>query len=406
MPQSPVPYGRLAPGRGNRNESTRVHNLSTVLSWVHHEPGVTRAELTRVTGLNRSTIGALVTELGQHALVYEGAGAVVGVGRPSPTVNPNPRVVALSINPDVDGITVGAVGLGGRVISQATRDLDAPPTVQDMLDLLPELVDEALSHGQVDRLVGAGVTVPGLVRRADGLVVRAPHLDWRDAPVAEDVARVLGLPTRVENDATAALIAESIFGGARGYADVVYLNGSASGIGGGVLTAGSIMLGADGFASELGHAMVAPKGERCHCGRRGCLEQEVNLRLLRAAAGVRRFGPGGLERHLSAGDNAAFTSEVDRQVDLLALGIANLVTVFNPSLVLLGGFLGSLWWARQERMRATVTANAFAPMADALTLAQVQLREDLLVVGGAELAFASVLSDPLGGGLLPAGSEA
>lgn len=389
-----APYGRLAPGRGNRNEGTRQHNLSTILSWVHHQPGVTRAELTRMTGLNRSTVGAMVAELQQGGLVYEGRSLAHGVGRPSPEVHPSESVIALAVNPDVDAITLGAVSLGGFLLSSATRECDSPPSVDEFLMQLPALIDEALAPIEVDRVVGIAVAVPGLVRRADGSVVRAPHLDWNGVPLRDRVAAVTGLPVYVENDATSALVAESIFGGARGIQDVVYLNGSASGIGGAVLGGGTVMAGSDGFAGELGHLMVNSAGDRCHCGRRGCLESEVNLPRLHAAARVRRFGPGGLERHLHLAGEGELAAEVDRQVDMLAVGIANLVTVFNPSHVLLGGFLGTLWAARDERLESGVRRAALRPMADGLMITRARLREDLLPVGAAELAFAPLLRDP------------
>src|SRR6187431_313172 len=108
-----TPGPGLTASAGSRNEQTRRHNLSTLLTLVHHRGSLSRADLTRLTGLNRSTIGALTGELADLGLVFESAALEAGtVGRPSPMVNARADVVALAINPDVDAIEVGAVGLG------------------------------------------------------------------------------------------------------------------------------------------------------------------------------------------------------------------------------------------------------------------------------------------------------
>ena len=97
---------------GARNEQTRRHNLSAVLTHLHHSGALTRAELTRRTGLNRSTIGALVAELADKKLVHETLDdAHASVGRPSPRVHPNSNIAALALNPDVDALIIGVVGL-------------------------------------------------------------------------------------------------------------------------------------------------------------------------------------------------------------------------------------------------------------------------------------------------------
>ena len=385
----------LTAGRGSRNEATRQHNLSTLLSLVHHRPGVSRAELTRITGLNRSTIGLLVADLAQAGLVIETAPATGTVGRPSPIVVPDPRVAAIAINPDVDAIIVGLVGLGGVVHARERFARGAIPTVEDMVAIVSAQARDML-EGRDLRIVGAGVAIPGLVRVRAGEVARAPHLLWRDQPVAEPLARELGVPVAVDNDANAGLVAETLFGAGRDHRNLVYLNGSVSGIGGAVLVDGAVLRGADGFAAELGHTLARTDGERCHCGRTGCLETEVNVQRLEAAAGRGRIDHDDVSASLAAAASPALDAEVEHQIDILARACASFVSVFNPERLLLGGFLAGLIEQRPGRLAQALAEHSFAPLTDRLDVSAAALGDELLMVGAAELAFGELLADPLG----------
>src|SRR5690606_27898027 len=196
-------------------------------------------------------------------------------------------------------------------------------------------------------------------------------------------------------DAALALMAEIRFGAGRGIDDVLYLNGSVSGIGGAAFVGGRPMVGADGFAGEFGHTLVRSDGDTCDCGRRGCLETEVNVQRLAASTRLAEHPADALHLDLreATGDLA---DEVERQADVLATAIANLVGAFNPSTVILGGFLGSLHEARPEAIATAVHREAFAPLAESITIVSAELGEDIHMVGAAELAFAPLLVDPLG----------
>jgi predicted NBD/HSP70 family sugar kinase len=203
-----------------------------------------------------------------------------------------------------------------------------------------------------------------------------------------------GYPAFAGNDANLGMIAETVFGAGRGVSDLVYLNGSTSGIGAGVLAGARPLWGARGYAAELGHTLINSKGRRC--GQRGCLETEVNLRRLQAALGREPLSADGMERALRAGAGSAFKVEVRRQLDLLGRAIAGFVATFNPELVLLGGFLGTLHAAMPSRLEACVARLCFAPAVAGLKIQRVALGEKLLMVGAAELAFQALLADPIG----------
>ncbi|MCU1476673.1 MAG: hypothetical protein JWQ64_1366 [Subtercola sp.] len=393
----------LSAGVGNSNDQTRRHNLSTILTMLHHGGAQTRAQLTRQSGLNRSTIGALVTELAELGLAYETEPEDSGlVGRPSPIVHANEKVVAVTVNPDVDAITIGVVGLGAELHKRIRFETASVPTVREAVNVVSAVLAGMRSELDAQfRVVGVGIAIPGLVNSDDGTVLLAPHLGWHDEAVAEPISAALGYPARAANDAGLATVAESLFGSGRGVNDLVYLNGSASGIGGGVLAGGSMLRGAQGFAGELGHTLVNSAGIRCHCGKVGCLETEVNLGRLLAVLGRDSLGLDELDALLvpdAAGGALApeVQAEVDRQLDVLALAIGNFISVFNPESFVLGGFLGSLYGANPERLRAAVKDVTLGTLGDSVRIDRAQLRSRLLTIGAAELAFGDVLADPAG----------
>ncbi|MGN6742201.1 MAG: ROK family protein, partial [Amnibacterium sp.] len=257
--------------QGGRNDLVRRHNLALVLRRVHVAPA-TRSELTRVSGLNRSTIGALVAELADRGLVVEDEPAGAGqVGRPSPIVRPSDVPVAIAVNPELDAVTVAVVRLGGRVLAKERIPLDAPPTPEDAVRLAADAARRLLRGAGEVRLLGAGVAVPGVVRRGDGLVRLAPPLGWRDVPIAAMLGEALGVQAGAANDAGLGAQADWVFGAGRGVDDIVYLHAGASGIGAGIISGGRPLLGATGHAGELGHTAIRRHGPRDTIGLRGTL---------------------------------------------------------------------------------------------------------------------------------------
>ncbi len=183
-------------------------------------------------------------------------------------------------------------------------------------------------------VAGIGLAVPGPVR-ADGVVTLAPHLDWHDEPVGSALGAATGYPVLAANDASLGAIAESVRGAGRGVQNVVYLNGGASGIGGGVIADGALLTGRSGYAGEIGHTLVRSDGLLCHCGATGCLETEVTRAELLDVLGLE--DDQGLEEALLArSGEPEVAAAVARQLGYLGRALANVVNVFNPELIVLG----------------------------------------------------------------------
>jgi len=393
---------RVTTRRGNNLDSVRMHNLSTVLTIAHHVGPVSRSDVTRETGLNRSTIGALVGELVELGLVTEsGPNANLRVGRPSPVISPNPRIAALAVNPEIDAVTVGLVGLDGRVQQRRRVALDHVPSPDEAVAAAAGAITGLIETASVDRVVGVGVAMPGLVRPADGLVRRAPHLGWVDVPFAQMLTDATGLPVRASNDAQLGAYAEHVFGAGVGVSELIYVNGGSSGIGGGVILGGAAFTGAAGHAGELGHVRVGSSDAVDSGGLAGTFEAEVSRARLLAALGLEgaSIDADGLTAAILASDDPAVRAEVHRQLELLGIALSTALTLFNPRLVVLGGFLATIYQADGAVLDRAVARATLPETLEGVQITRTRLGSDILLIGASELAFEALLSDPasLGG---------
>lgn len=381
----------------------RRHNLGLVLEHVHLMGDTSRSELASTTGLNRSTIGDLVGQLTALGLVVEDTGnSGPRPGRPSLLVSIRPEgACALAIEIEVDSVAVATIGLGGRVFGlvrvDRTSGRSSPEaTVRRVIELARPLLSALPDAG---RLVGAGVAVAGIARHPDGLVRLAPNLGWRDVPLGAMVAEALevDIPVQVGNEADFGAYAEHRRGAHSGTAHLIYLSGEV-GIGAGVIINGEPLRGAEGYAGEAGHTLINPEGRRCRCGATGCWETEAGeTALLRRSPQLEGHRGARLveaiRRQVEAGDRTTIDAlaEVGRW---LGLGIGNLVNVFNPDVVVLGGSYAGLYPYLEESVEVGATQSALADALESVSIARSTLGSDASLVGAAEIALAETLADP------------
>ncbi len=381
--------------RGSTQEDLRRHNLSAVLNHLHVSGPLSRAELTALLTLNRSTIAGLVCELAGAGLVRERADrASVGVGRPSLVVETDPsRVHVLAGVVAVDGLEVALVGLGGVVLARRRGRRGRNRTARGVADDLVALASAVSVDGDAGALQALVVAVPAVVRRSDGCVRLAPNLGWVDEPLGELLAeRLAGLPVRVGNDADLGLLAEHRRGAARGVADVVFLAGEA-GVGGGAILGGRPLTGAGGYAGELGHVVVRPGGRRCRCGARGCWETEIGAASVARALGL-PASTGTAEIVAALRRRSDPTDALRRLGHYLGLGISTVVNLFNPRLLIIGGLLREVYPLVADEVTASLQTAALAAAAEQLRIVVPALGGDASLVGAAELAWSDLLTDP------------
>lgn len=387
-----------------RTPHLRRSNLALVLDQLRRRGPCSRSQLVRATGLTRSAIAGLVGELQGLSLVFEEPSESGGrPGRPSPVVRIDDRSIgALAIEIFVDEVGASIVGLDGSVVSSIrlarTRDrVTVNATIADIARLLDHL-DERTGPDRKRRLVGCGVSVPGLVRGLDGLVVAAPNLGWTDVALADALESAIDVdvPISVGNDADLGALAESRFGAGTGSDQMVFVSGEV-GVGGGLVSGGRPIVGTRGFAGEIGHLPVNPDGQRCSCGSVGCWETEVGEPALLARAG---FDPDGgraavddLLDRADAGD-VAVVAALAVEARWLAIGITGLVNVLDPDTVVLGGLFARILPTIRASLDDELALRRYRAARRDVAVVGAALGPRAVTVGAAELAFGAVLGDP------------
>jgi predicted NBD/HSP70 family sugar kinase len=387
---------------GQRSETVRRANLSAIVRELHARGPLSRSELVARTGLTRSAIRGLIGELVAADLVFEERAAPLGTpGRPSPVVRANPEeAVVLALEIAVDTLAAALVGLGGTVLERIRIDRPRDHvTVDEVVADLAELATIVRARRPaVDPLVGIGVAVVGLVRRTDGCVAMAPNLGWIDVPLGERLAAALDMPEPifVANDADLGALAEVRRGAARGADTVIFISGEV-GVGGGLVVDGMPLTGAAGYAGEVGHMPVNPFGIACRCGSVGCWETEIGaFAILRRAGHPEDEGSAGIEavlREAAAGSPRALDAlaEVGRWV---GFGLAGLVNVLDPRLIVLGGLLGRIHPYIEAVVDAELDRLALRAPRRLVRVVPATLGVDAPLLGAAELAFEPLVADP------------
>jgi predicted NBD/HSP70 family sugar kinase len=292
---------------------TRAHNASLVLRALYDLGPISRAEIARLTGLTRTSVGELVSELAAEGLAEE-------VGRGPSTGGKQPTLVSLiddarhmvTLDLGERTFTAALLNLRGEIQQRASRDLDGADG-DAAVALVHELIDELLAspHNQI---LGIGVGTPGIVD-GEGTIRWAVNLAWTDLPLGERLAEHYNLPTVVANDSRAAAFATFLFEGDQRPTNLIAIK-VGHGIGAGLVLDGQLF-GGDGFgAGEIGHIVIEPDGAPCHCGRFGCLETVASVPAI-----LRRAFFQAKEEHARIPQSIEAIATAAAEGDELALGV-------------------------------------------------------------------------------------
>ncbi|MFD9701644.1 ROK family transcriptional regulator [Lentzea sp. NPDC059081] len=378
----------------------RRQNRSVLLSALFLDGPLSRQELSVATGLSAATASTITGELLDEGIVAEAGSVESDGGRPR---------VLLRVNPafgHVIGVDVGETGIKVELFDLAMAKLSAVDLPLGALEpepvgaLIAGGVEEVLAAAGVaaSSVLGIGVGVPGTVEQGDSAVVHAQTIGW-DAVPLEKMLRAAGVapPLFVENGAKTQGQAEMWFGAGRGARHaVIALVGSGVGIA--VVSGGVVQRGVTSNAGEWGHTTIVYGGRRCRCGARGCLEAyagaEAMLGRYREALGGKRSPldePSALEA-LLASRSAVARRVVTESVGYLGAGIANLVNLFNPERVVLGGWAGLALGARRfDEIVAATSEHALRHPFGQVRIELGRTGPDAVAVGAATLPLAVLL---------------
>ena len=266
---------------------------------------------------------------------------------------------------DIGGtrLRAGLVSPGGAVLSRAVGVTPARSTGQAVVDDVAKVVAEAIRGHDPASILAAGVCAPGPLDAERGIAQATPTIDgFRDFPIRDRIAVAIGLPTYLDHDGHAAAYGEWRFGAGQGVANMVFVTVS-TGIGGGAIVDGRLQRGRRGMAAHVGHMTIDPNGPRCNCGNKGCWEAFAAGPAFALAARDRGFADGAaVFAAARAGDPAALDLTA-AEARLLGIGIVNLVHIYSPDVVVLGGGMSAGLDLMRAGIETYIAEHAMSPFA-------------------------------------------
>ncbi len=368
----------------------RATNRANIVEVLRRAGSATRTELMEQTGLSRATVSSVVGELQRQGLVSERRpGGPSGFGRPPGVVALNRSAgLAIAVDVGVRHLAVAVGDLSRRVLAERWVTLPHGHRADAGTALVLDSIDEALSEAEadVDQIVGAAISLAAPIAPDSGqLLVPGVLPGWNGRDLAHAIGVRWDIPVALENDANLGALGEAVFEHGSSSSGLLYVK-VASRVGLGLAFGNRIHRGRNGYAGELGHLTVDPSGERCWCGRVGCLElyaggEGMLGRLSRGRAAITSLGE--LVSLAGAGDPDV-CAVVDEGASVLARGIATLALLLDPERVVVGGELTALGDLLLAPIRRELASIPFGPTIDIGTAA---LGERASLVGGLALVL-------------------
>jgi predicted NBD/HSP70 family sugar kinase len=349
-------------------EDVRETNELKLLHVIRDRQPISRAALVKATGLRAGTVSVVVNRLIRNSVVFEGEEAPSSGGRRATYLQVNAEkayVVGLSIG--VSQTMYGVSDFNGRILSQRTLRTESDP--QKFLTQLSSAIGAQLKTTfPRARVAGIGVSVPGLIDRIDGHLVRSPNLGWSEVPIRSILEAKLGVPVHVENDANAAALSELWYGPMelwRAHCMLFVL--VVEGIGTGLILNGEVYGGSRIGLGGFGHIPMDPRGAVCSCGNVGCWETLASDRATLARFAATCGGENGPVASVSelvalaqAGDQRA-RAQLVKTGSLLGRGIKGLAHGLAPEVVVIGGQIAAAWPIIEPALTAELQGEYLVP---------------------------------------------
>jgi glucokinase-like ROK family protein len=317
----------------------------------------------------------------------------------------------IGIEIDVDLITIVLTNFVAETLWETRVGITSSQSQTSIIRQAEQLIDQALSIAGKRRLrpLGVGIGLPGLINLNQGELILAPNLNWRNVPLRLMWNQRFHLPIYIENEANLAALGEYYFGVARGHDNFIYLS-SGIGLGGGIMIGGTLFRGGYGYAGEIGHTQRDPQGEKCSCGRIGCWETQVGPRaVLRRVKKELQIHSDQFLLNVCRGDfnnltfdmvvkfalegNHICKQAIEDVASYLGEGIADLVNVFNPELVVIGGAFILGKDILQPIIEKIIFSSALQPSADGLRIAFSERGANACAFGAVAIVLDDILRE-------------
>jgi predicted NBD/HSP70 family sugar kinase len=367
LSQCPAPRLSFTNKLSASNKIPRQINRNLIFNQIRTRQPISRADLARVSGLQRSTVSLIVEELLAERWIVEGSMGRLPRGRRPTFLNVNSQrgVLALDIHPSQT--TLAVTDLGGRIVSQQLIPLPEDP--QKVIAAIVIAIENIISANAQRSFDGIGISLPGRldlssIRSAPGKTradkpIFAPNVRWPSAQIKSRVEQATGLPVVADNVANACALSEVWFGDSDGMHDLVVVNVS-EGLGTGIFANGRILRGEGGSAGEFGHVQMDPYGLPCNCGSRGCWEtlaaNPAGMRYYAEAANRPSPAFEDMLKLLESGDPAAKLA-IERMCEALGRGMHMIASALAPSEIVVVGDITTVWHIAGNMIETAMRRN-------------------------------------------------
>jgi predicted NBD/HSP70 family sugar kinase len=339
MQKVDLAYAHLA-----SSEIARDINRDVILEVIRANQPISRAELARLSGLQRSTVSLIVSQLIEERWVRDGGTTRLPRGRRPTMVGLNDNLVMLVADIRPKLATVAIVDLNGRFLSRAQLPVTSDPE-KTIARIVESMLRMKQNHAQRS-FEGVGIALPGRVDSATQRLRFAPNLGWRDFDIKGTVEKGTGMAVEMDNAANACLLAETWFGGMDGVRNAVLVTIS-EGVGAGILCNGQLLYGNHGMAGEFGHISLDVNGPVCGCGGRGCWEvfASSNAALRYYAESKPQVGARTIEDllRLASEEDAKAIAALTKQAEYIGQGLRIISATLAPEVILIAGDIVAAW---------------------------------------------------------------
>lgn len=386
--------------RTGNNQFLKQLNQSIILDLIRVNKAISKAQLAEITGLSPTAIGMITSSLQEQGYIHEtGIGESKG-GRKPVLLELKPRsYYSVGVDFDVDYMNILLVDITGEIISEKASRVSHWESVEKVMEKMESMIDDILSEFSIEtgKLLGIGISVPGMVDWEQCEVVMAPNLGWEKIAVKDYMKRFHEIPIYLENEAMASAICENWVGSCQGINNFVCIN-IKSGIGAGIFTHGRLYRGASGSAGEVGHIVVDESGPKCGCGNYGCLETMASTSYIveKARKLIRQGSVSSLNdvedadgiaiedviRAARSGDGTAINI-LNESARYLGIAISNIANTLNPSKVVLGKEFIKYADLVMEQIVSVVACKALKSPAAHMDIAASMIGERASTLGAA-----------------------
>ncbi len=390
----------MTKNRTGNNKFLKKYNQTGLLDLIRIHKTVSRAELSKLTGLSPTAIGGIVSELLIKGYIREvGTGESSG-GRKPVMVELNPKsFYSIGVDMDVNYIIIVLMDITNEVFEEKLLNMPESKKPDEVMAVIGDQIKELISRYAIDheRLLGIGFSIPGMVDRKAHKVVLAPNLEWEDVDIKTSFSGFLDTPVYLENEAMASAIGENWMGSCQGINHFVCIN-IHSGIGSGIFIDGKPYHGAGGSTGEVGHITVDDDGPKCGCGNYGCLETTASIpRIVEHAQKLVKQGI--VSKLNDIGDveemNLQFIISAARDGDeparnilvesarYIGLAVCNIANILNPERIVFGKEFILYSDIVMEQIKNIVQHKALKKAASDVELTTAKLKDKASVYGAA-----------------------